>query len=86
MPSGSRTVDVGITHAQGRREQVRVQDILVCSLDGVRPSAASSPTASPVRTMLATPEPAQLENVPIAVPLHDDAVGSVAVQVQEALQ
>ena len=27
-----------------------------------------------------------LENVPIAVPLHDDVVGSVAVQVRQALQ
>ena len=58
----------------------------VCSLDGVRPSAASSPTASPVRAMLAAPELGQLENVPIAVPLHDDVVGSVAVQVRQALQ
>ena len=58
----------------------------VCSLDGVPPSAASSQTASPVRTMVTKPEPAQLENVPIAVPLHIDAVGSVAVQLQKALQ
>jgi len=27
--------------------------------------------------MLATPEPARLENVSISVPLHDDAAGSV---------
>ena len=31
-----------------------------------------------MRTMLATPEPTQLENVLIAVPLHDDGVGAVA--------
>ena len=36
-----------------------------------RPSATSSPTPSRLQTMLATPEPAQLEDAPIAVPLHD---------------
>ena len=36
--------------------------------------------------MLTAPTAGQLENVPIAVPLQDYAVGFVAVQVQEQLQ
>ena len=54
--------------------------------EGRPPFADVSLTLWRELAMLTAPTAGQLENVPIAVPLQDYAVGSVAVQVQEQLQ
>ena len=54
--------------------------------EGRPPFADVSLTPWRELAMLTAPTAGQLENVPIAVPLQDYAVGFVAVQVQEQLQ
>ena len=54
--------------------------------EGRPPFADVSLTLWRELAMLTAPTAGQLENVPIAVPLQDYAVGFVAVQVQDQLQ